>query len=396
MAAKPLDGIRILDFTQLLPGPMCTLHLADMGADVIKIEPPGGEAGRGPAGTPVSHFFHTVNRNKRSIALDLRAPGAREVVHRLAASADVVVEGFRPGVMARLGIGYEDLKAINPRLVYCAISGYGQDGPLAQLGGHDINYQSYAGILEQSAAPGGPPHPGNFPIADLAGGALSAAMAILAALFDARRSGQGRFIDVSMTDCALALNTQPLASLHTWKQPVPAGHDTLSGGLPCYGTYQTADGRHLAVGALEPKFWQAFCAAAGCPELGKSGWAAGKSGAAVRAQVAAIVKARTLAEWIEVFDGMDACVSPVLRIDEVLAHPLTKARGMTVDTPVPDGSSVPCFAFPVKMSDFAFTLDRVPPAAGQHDEEVLRESGHGDGDIARLREAGAVRPPAAN
>ncbi|HRP66498.1 MAG TPA: CoA transferase, partial [Thauera sp.] len=147
MASKPLSGVKVLDFTQLLPGPMCTLHLADMGADVIKIEPPGGEAGRGPAGTPISHFFLAVNRNKRSLAINLRAPGARELIHALVKDADIVVEGFRPGVMSRLGIGFDALKAINPKLVYCAISGYGQDGPLAELGGHDINYQSYAGIL---------------------------------------------------------------------------------------------------------------------------------------------------------------------------------------------------------------------------------------------------------
>lgn len=390
MTTKPLSGVKVLDFTQLLPGPMCTLQLADMGADVLKIEPPGGEAGRGPAGTPISHFFLAVNRNKRSLTINLRAAGAREIVHALTKDADIVVEGFRPGVMARMGIGYDTLKAINPKLVYCAISGYGQDGPLAELGGHDINYQSYAGILEQSAALGAKPHPGNFPIADLAGGALSAAMSILAALFDAQRSGQGRFIDVSMTDCAMALNTQPLASLHSWKQPLPAGHDTLSGALPCYGTYATADGRYLAVGALEPKFWQAFCAAAGCPELSKSGWAAGKSGAAVKAQVARIIQARTLAEWTQTLAGVDACVSPVLRIDEVLSHPHTQARAMTVTTPLPDGSTAPYFAFPVKMSDFQFSLERPPPSAGEHNEAVLRELGHDADAIARLRTDGVI------
>ncbi|NMG31575.1 CaiB/BaiF CoA transferase family protein [Aromatoleum evansii] len=391
MTTKPLSGIKVLDFTQLLPGPMCTLQLADLGAEVIKIEPPGsGEAARGPQGTPISHFFQAVNRNKRSLAIDLRAPGARDVILALVRNADILVEGFRPGVMARLGLGYDALKATNTRLVYCSISGYGQDGPLSALGGHDINYQSYAGILEQSAPATGSPHPGNFPIADLAGGALSAAMAILAALFDAQRSGEGRFIDVSMTDCAMALNVQPLAGLHTYKRAVPAGHDTLSGGLPCYATYETADGRHLAVGALEPKFWQNFCDTAGCPELARSGWASGKAGPAVKAQVAAIIKARTLADWIAAFDGVDACVSPVLRIDEVLAHPHTAAREMTVQTPLPDGGSAPYFAFPVKMSNYRFSLDRPPPALGEHNADILRELGWAAEAIARLKADGAI------
>jgi crotonobetainyl-CoA:carnitine CoA-transferase CaiB-like acyl-CoA transferase len=256
MSAKPLQGVKVLDFTQLLPGPMCTQHLADMGADVLKLEPPGtGDAGRGPAGTGISHFFQMVNRNKRSLAINLRAPQSRDIVMKLVERSDILVEGFRPGVMARLGLGYDEVRAVNQKIVYCAITGYGHDGPFVQLGGHDINYQSYAGILEQSATPGGKPHPGNFPIADLAGGALSAAMAILAALFDAQRSGKGRFLDVSMTDCALALNAGPLAALNTYGRTIPPGNDVLSGGLPCYGTYATADGRHLAVGALEPKFW---------------------------------------------------------------------------------------------------------------------------------------------
>ncbi|HQR02790.1 MAG: CoA transferase [Proteobacteria bacterium] len=393
MATKPLQGVKVLDFTQLLPGPMCTMHLADMGADVLKFEPPGkGEAARGGGmgGSGIPQFFMAVNRNKRSLAINLRAPGARDVVLDLAREADVLVEGFRPGVMARLGLGYDDLKAVNPRLVYCAITGYGQDGPFVELGGHDINYQSYAGILEQSAPAGGRPHPGNFQIADLAGGALSAAMGILAALFDARRSGQGRFVDISMTDCAMALNIQPLAGFNTYRRTVPAGHDTLTGALPCYGTYETADGRHLAVGALEPKFWHAFCEAIDRPDLVKSGWASGKDGVAVKEQLATLIRSKTLAQWTGIFAGADACVSPVLRVDEVLDHPLTKARGMVVQTPMPDGGSVPYYAFPVKMSDFTFTLDREPPALGQHNEEVLRSLGYDDAALDTLRRDGAL------
>jgi crotonobetainyl-CoA:carnitine CoA-transferase CaiB-like acyl-CoA transferase len=382
MSAKPLQGVKVLDFTQLLPGPMCTQHLADMGADVLKLEPPGtGDAGRGPAGTGISHFFQMVNRNKRSLAINLRAPQSRDIVMRLVERSDILVEGFRPDVMARLGLGYDEVRAVNPKIVYCAITGYGHDGPFVQLGGHDINYQSYAGILEQSAAPEGKPHPGNFPIADLAGGALSAAMSILAALFDAQRSSKGRFLDVSMTDCALALNSGPLAALNTYGRTIPPGNDVLTGGLPCYGTYATADGRHLAVGALEPKFWQAFCSAIGLPELAAKGWSKGKDGAAVREQIEALLNTRTLAEWTEVFSTVDACVSPVLRIDEVLQHPLPRARGMIVDAPAPDGKSYPYLAFPVKMSDYQFSVDRPAPALGQHNAEVLAELGCPDAEI---------------
>ena len=382
MSAKPLQGVKVLDFTQLLPGPMCTQHLADMGADVLKLEPPStGDAGRGPAGTGISHFFQMVNRNKRSLAINLRAPQSRDIVMRLVERSDILVEGFRPDVMARLGLGYDEVRAVNPKIVYCAITGYGHDGPFVQLGGHDINYQSYAGILEQSAAPEGKPHPGNFPIADLAGGALSAAMSILAALFDAQRSSKGRFLDVSMTDCALALNSGPLAALNTYGRTIPPGNDVLTGGLPCYGTYATADGRHLAVGALEPKFWQAFCSAIGLPELAAKGWSRGKDGAAVREQIEALLKTRTLAEWTEVFSTVDACVSPVLRIDEVLQHPLPRARGMIVDAPAPDGKSYPYLAFPVKMSDYQFSVDRPAPALGQHNAEVLAELGYPDAEI---------------
>ncbi|MBL0123028.1 MAG: CoA transferase [Betaproteobacteria bacterium] len=382
MSVKPLQGVKVLDFTQLLPGPMCTQYLADMGADVLKLEPPGtGDAGRGPAGTGVSHFFQMVNRNKRSLAINLRAPQSRDIVMKLVERSEVLVEGFRPGVMARLGLGYAEVRAVNPKIVYCAITGYGQDGPFVELGGHDINYQSYAGILEQNAALGGKPHPGNFPIADLAGGALSAAMTILAVLFDVQRSGKGRLLDVSMTDCALALNSGPLAALNTYGRAVPSGDDVLTGGLPCYGTYETADGRYLAVGALEPKFWQGFCTAIGQPELAAKGWARGKDGAAVREQIAVLLKRKTLAQWTEIFAGVDACISPVLRIDEVLQHPLPRARGMIVDMPAPDGEHYPYFAFPVKMSDYRFNVDRLPPTLGQHNEEVLGELGYHDAEI---------------
>ncbi|NIR32482.1 MAG: CoA transferase, partial [Gammaproteobacteria bacterium] len=281
---KPLAGLRILDLTRLLPGPMCTLHLGDMGADVIKVEAPrGGDYARalGPS------LFRLVNRNKRALKLDLSKPAGRDVFIELTHSADALVEAFRPGVMARLGLGYEALHALHPRLVYCSITGYGQRGPYRMRAGHDIDYCAYAGIVEQSGAGGGPPVLGNFQVADLAGGALSAAMGILAALLDVQRGGEGRHVDVSMTDCALAHAVVPLATWLEEGATRPRGADTLTGGLPCYGVYETGDGRYMALGALEHKFWRAFCEAVGRPDLSDRHLVSGEEAEAVRAEVAA-------------------------------------------------------------------------------------------------------------
>src|SRR6266496_1289140 len=276
MRAKPLSGIRVLDLTRLLPGPMATLHLADMGADVIKIEDTeagdysramGHVRGAGnPGAAPMSDFFRLVNRNKRAIRLDLKNPKGCEVFLRLAKKADVVVEGFRPGVMAKLGLGYEALAAVNPRLVYCSITGYGQDGPYADRAGHDINYIGYAGVGAQIGTADAPVVP-NFQIADLLGGGLSPVMGILAALIDARSSGRGRHVDVAMTDAVFAHAVFPLLGfLENGRAPL-RGSGMLDGGLPCYNVYRTRDARWMAVGALERKFWETLCDILGCPEL---------------------------------------------------------------------------------------------------------------------------------
>ena len=286
------------------------------------------------------------------------------------------------------------LQAINPRIVYCSISGYGQDGPYAHKGGHDINYQGYAGILEQSGAAGGEPAPGNFQIGDLAGGVLSAAMGILAALFDAQRSGRGRYIDVAMTDCAMAHAIMPMAALQSYGagRPMPRGEDYTTGRLPCYGVYATADGRHLALGAIEPHFWQNFCMAAGRPDLIEHGWALGDDAPAAKAEIAALIKSRTLAEWSALLESVDGCATPVLRLDEAIEHPNIRARGMIVDGERPDGAGgrYRQYAFPLKMTDFEFGVERNPPLLGEHNDEVLQALGYGAEDIAALRASGVV------
>lgn len=258
--AAPLAGVRVLDLTRLLPGPMCTLHLADLGAEVIKIE----DTGAGDYAAPAVREL--VNRNKLGLRLDLKQPAGLAVLQRLAREADVLVEGFRPGVMARLGAGYPALAAINPRLVYCSLTGYGQTGPLRDAAGHDLNYAGLAGVAEQIGQPGQPPALSNVPVADLLGGSMTAVMGILAALFDAQRTGLGRHVDIAVADGVLAHAVLPLAAVNTQGRTSPVGQGKLTGALPCYAVYTAACGGHLAVAALEKKFWDLFCQHIGRPE----------------------------------------------------------------------------------------------------------------------------------
>lgn len=386
---KPLAGLKVLDLTRLLPGPLCTLHLADMGAEVIKVEDTGaGDYSRslGALKTEMSPFFHLANRNKKSIALDLRNADGREVFLKLATDADIIVESFRPGVVDKLGVGYEAVKAINPRIVYCAISGYGQDGPWKDKAGHDLNYLSVAGIAEQIGGREGGPVQANFQIADLAGGTLSAAMGILAAVVDATRTGQGRFVDVSMTDCSFAHGIIQLASLNTFGGTVPRGRDMLTGGLPCYGIYETADGGHMGVGSLEKKFWDMVCDTLGRPDLKEKHTVYGEEADQVRAEVAAIFKTKTRDEWAAIFKDVDCCVTPILTMKEAVAHEQLLARDMvlTLDDPV-DGPMTEA-AFPIKFSDDHVEKATPAPKQGADTEDVLRGMGLTDAQIAALRD----------
>lgn len=333
---KPLAGIRVLDLTRLLPGPVATMHLADMGAEVVKIEDPGiGDYARtmGYVRNEVSQFFLAVNRGKQFVRLDLKDPGQRKDFLAMVEDADVVIESFRPGVMDKLGIGWSVLKQRNPKLVMCAISGYGQDGPFAHLAGHDINYIGYAGMLEQNVGPEGIPALPNLQVGDLLGGAQVAVQGILAALLGVKLGGEGRYVDVSMTDAVFAHNIMPLVAVNNFGKPAPAGRDLLTGGVPCYNVYRTADGRFMAVGALELKFWEACCEVLGRPELKAKHWSLGQQigGAeamAVKAELDAIFSSKTLAEWTGLFAAVDCCVTPILRTDEAISHPLFVERKM--------------------------------------------------------------------
>ena len=334
----PLAGTRVVDLTRLLPGPLATRHLAELGAEVLKIEGPaeqgqddgtrfmGQTHAERRAGEPAL-TFRELNRGKTLLRLDLRTPeGAAALIERVR-GADVLVEGFRPGVMDKLGLGWAALRAVNPKLVMCAISGYGQTSAWAHRAGHDINYIAMAGVLAQIATIDGELAVPNFQIGDLMGGTQAAVTGILAGLLAARRSGRGRFVDVSMAHEVLRHHVLATYTLQTTGRTPTPGRDLLSGGVPCYGVYRTADGRHLAVGALELKFWQALCETIGRPDWARQHWslglAAGGAGSmALRAELAAVFSGRALADWVARFETVDACVTPVLRLDETLGHAL--------------------------------------------------------------------------
>lgn len=388
MRQKPLCGLRVLDLTRLLPGPLATQHLADYGAEVIKIEDTGGgDYARimGAMNGDTSFFYQIVNRGKKSLRLDLKNEEGRALFLRLVDTADVVVEGFRPGVMDKLGVGYATLSERNPRIVLCSISGYGQSGPYAQRAGHDINYIGYAGVLDQIGAAGGPPAIPNLQIGDLLGGSLAALFGLLVAVLDARTTGRGRHVDAAMTDASLAHAIFPLAEVLAQGNVKPRGEDLLTGGVPCYGVYETADGRHMAVGALEEKFWSMLCDTLDRPDLKPAHLATGAEGEKARAAVAKIFRSRTQREWIGIFDAVDCCVTPVLRLEESLDNPHIAARGMVIEV---DG--VRQFAPPVRLSGFDFGTPSPAPAAGAHSDEILAQLGVTCDEIARLRSARVI------
>ncbi len=344
----PLSGLRVLDFSTLLPGPMATLLLAEAGAEVIKIERPGtGEEMRHyqPAFGDASAHFAMLNRGKRSIALDLKQPASIAALQPLLQSADVLVEQFRPGVMARLGLGYEQVAAINPRIVYCSITGYGQDGPNAQVAAHDLNYQADAGLLGIATGADGAPVVPSALIADIAGGAYPAVMNILLALRAREQTGRGGHLDISMTDGLLPFLFWGIgngALDGSWPRP---GGEQLSGGSPRYQIYRTADGRFLAAAPLEDKFWANFCEAIALPcalRDDRSDPKATLSG--VRERIAS----RTAAQWTEAFAGRDVCCNLVKSLEEALADPQFRTRGVLTRSVVSeDNDALPAIGVPL-------------------------------------------------
>ena len=381
----PLTGVRVLDLTRLLPGAYCTMLLADLGADVIKIEEPGtGDYMRWtpPLVAGQSALFSAINRNKKSVTLNLKTEAGRQVLLKLAAGADVLVEGNRPGVMDRLGLGWEVLHAASSKLVMCSITGYGQDGPFAQRAGHDLNYMATAGALGLNGLIGGPPVPPAVQMADIGGGGLHAAVAILAAVVGVQRGGEGRWIDAAMTDGVVSWMALALAARGEGEDVVRGGQ-RLAGRYACYRVYECKDGRFYSVGALEPKFWRELCTAIGRPDLVEMQFADGPEGEPVHEALQDAFASRTRREWQALLAGLDACCEPVLDIDEVAAHPQIAARGLIErrSTGVEVRPSVSLRA------DWR-RLD--PPALGEHTAEILAEVGVDEARLEDLRHAGVI------
>ncbi|HEY7355868.1 MAG TPA: CaiB/BaiF CoA-transferase family protein, partial [Ktedonobacterales bacterium] len=380
--------------SRLLPGGLASQMLGDLGADVIKVEEPGlGDYGRlmPPLINGMGLAYLATNRNKRSLALNLKSEGGRAVFKRLAAQADVVLESFRPGVLERLGVGYPQLREINPGIIYCAISGYGQKGPYAQRAGHDLNYLGYAGLLHHNREGHAPPTMPATQLADIAGGALPAVIGILAALAGRANSDKGRFVDVSMMENALAL--MPLlaaTTLNTGKEPAP-GAGQLNGGLPAYRVYETKDGKAITLGALEPKFWATFCERVGRPDLLSLHLPADDAEREdAQASLHALFLSRTRDEWVAQFAEIEACLGPVNSLSEALRDPQVQALGTVRRADYGASGEFGTLALTPRIEDVPFEVRHAPPALGQQTREILLAAGYTDDELTRLRDEGAI------
>ena len=387
----PLSGIRVLDLTRLLPGAVATMILGDFGADVIKVEQPRtGDPARNLAfdGAGDSAYFLATNRNKRSIVIDLKSSEGRDLLRELAARADVLVESFRPGVMERLELDFNRLHELNNRLVYCAITGYGQTGPYAAKAGHDVNYASIAGVLGLNGVADSIPAMLGVQISDIAGGSFPAVIGILLALAGRERSGEGQMVDVSMLAGTLALMVIPLAKyLSTGEAPL-RGNESLSGRYACYRVYETQDGRFLALGALEHKFWESACRALGCEELVSLQFSEGPEQARAIDTVAAIFRKRSAADWLAAFESVDACLTLVNDVPEVIGHPQ-----VVHDNLIQDLSRIgPFIRLPAAAAEF-----RLPaPRLGEHTRTLLEEAGLSSERIDALIHAGIIEVEGSN
>ena len=395
----PLSGIKILDLTKLAPGPHCTMILGDLGADIIRVEEPGPPTGRRAeqagggkvaAPRPSAAPTNALARNKRSIGLNLKSGPGKEIYIRLAQRADVVVEEFRPGVARRLGVDYDVLSARNPRLIYCAVTGFGQTGPYHNLVGHDLNYIAQAGALGLIGRQGQMPTiPLNL-LADYAGGGLHAAIGVLAALLARHHTGRGQYVDIAMLDGTMLLLAQALSTYYTNRKIPQRGTMPVDGGAPFYNMYETRDGKIITIGSMEPWFYANLCRALNCEQYLADQYNHAKW-PEMRERFTQVFKTRTRDEWWELLTKTDICAGRMLTLDELENDPQILARNMIVEVETPSGEKVKQVGISVKLSDTPGSIRAVAPETGQHTDAILADLGYTREDVERWRAAGAIR-----
>jgi crotonobetainyl-CoA:carnitine CoA-transferase CaiB-like acyl-CoA transferase len=394
----PLAGLKVLDLSRLLPGPYASLLLADMGADVLKVEDPQfGDYLRwrwpfaSPAANDIGAIFLLLNRNKRSLTLNLKSATGQEIFKQLVLEADIVLESFRPGVMTRLGLGYEQLRQINPRLIYGAISGYGQDGPYKNRVGHDLNYIGYAGLLGQTGRAGEAPTIPGIQIADLAGGGLFSLVGMLAAIEGRHHTGQGRLVDMAMTDGVAGLMIYQAAALFNGEDLPARGEGQLNGGLSEYNLYRTADDKYLTVGALEPKFFSRLCTILGMPEYDEVNASPAKV-AQVKEMLAERFATKTRAEWLELLADDEVCVGPAYELAEIFNDPQLASRSLLVEAEQPRVGKVKQMGLPLKFDglDPQAIVRQPAPAFGEHTTDIIQALGYTDMQVAELKSNGVI------
>jgi len=388
-----LKGLKMLDLSRLLPGPYCSLLLADLGVEVLKIE--DSEQGdymrrMGPSLKKDSAYFLALNRNKKSMILNLKTKEGKEIFYKLIDTYDILLEGFRPGVMDRLGIGYQELKSKNPRVIFCSLSGYGQNGPYKERSGHDINYIGLGGILELTGPKDGDPTIPGTQIADIGGGGMMAAIAILAAIVHREKTGEGQYLDVAMHDGVISWLSIHAGRYFMDNELPKRGEMHLSGRFACYQVYPTKDGRHISLGALEPKFWKNFCQAIGREDLVLKQFIEGEERVQIIKEIRELFKTKTQKEWVEFFKNVDACLEPILSLGEVFQHPHVLHRKMVIEYEHPVEGKIRQVGNPIKSSQFPFEIRTPSPGWGEHTMEVLKEIGYSQKEIQHLKEIKAI------
>jgi len=388
-----LTGQKMLDLSRLLPGPYASLLLADLGMEILKIEDlEMGDYMRkmGPARKEDSAYFLAVNRNKKSMTLNLKIKEGKEIFFKLIDTYDVILESFRPGVMDRLGTGYEALKKRNPRIILCSLSGYGQDGPYQERSGHDINYMGLGGVLDLIGEKDGPPVIPGVQMADLGAGGMMSAIAILAAIIHRGKTGEGQHLDVSMLDGVISW-----LSIHAGKYFMDGelpkrGEMFLTGRFACYHVYETKDGRYMSLGALEPKFWGNFCETIARRDLTFKQYVEGEERDRLIEEIQNILRTKTQKEWADIFKNADACCEPVLNLEEVFHHPHVLHRQMAKEIEHPVEGKVRAVGNPIKSSQYPSEVQTPPPKYGEHTMEVLKSAGYSDKEIKHFKEVKAI------